>query len=59
MLLQLQAASASLVDALLKAHAGDSSQLMAQLQSAQGAAAAAGGSQVSSAFGFVTARLLL
>ena len=44
---QKEAASASLVDALLKAHAGDNSQLMAQLQGAQAAAAgSAGSSQV-------------
>ena len=35
----LQAASACLVDALLKAHGGDNSLLLAQLQEAQGAAA--------------------
>jgi len=44
---QKEAASASLVDALLKAHAGDNSLLMAQLQGAQAAAAgSAGSSQV-------------
>ena len=35
----LQAASACLVDALLKAHGGDNSLLLAQLQEAQGVAA--------------------
>ena len=42
---QKEAASASLVDALLKAHAGDSSQLLAQLEGVQ--SGAAGASQVS------------
>ncbi len=43
---QKEAASASLVDALLKAHAGDNSQLLAQLENVQGGAV--GSSQVSS-----------
>ena len=43
---QKEAASASLVDALLKAHAGDNSQLLAQLEGVQGGIP--GSSQVSS-----------
>ncbi len=35
----MQAASATLVDALLKAHGGNNSQLLAQLQSVQGLSA--------------------
>ena len=35
----MQAASAQLVDALLKAHGGDNSQLLAQLQNVQGLSA--------------------
>ncbi len=42
---QKEAASASLVDALLKAHAGDNSQLLAQLENVQGGVP--GSSQVS------------
>ena len=39
MRVRVQAASACLVDALLKAHGGDNSLLLAQLQEAQGVAA--------------------
>ena len=45
---QKEAAGASLVDALLKAHAGDNSQLLAQLENVQGGLP--GSSQVSTHF---------